>query len=103
MAINTLRGRSGWYDPAVLAAFERVQGGAVHVQIRELGLADLRPGMVFVQDVRTVGGTVLIARGQEATAGLLERLRNVALNTRVKAPIRVVLPAGAGDALAPPQ
>ncbi|OGV72434.1 MAG: hypothetical protein A3K19_31190 [Lentisphaerae bacterium RIFOXYB12_FULL_65_16] len=93
LALSTLRGRAGWYDPAVLAAFEQVQGGSRHAEVRELALADLRPGMVFLEDVRTVSGMVLIAHGQEATVGLIERLRNIASgSSRMREPLRVVLP-----------
>ena len=36
------------------------------------------PGMVLAQDVRTYLGDVFVARGQEVTASLLEKLRNFA-------------------------
>ena len=37
----------------------------------------LRAGMVLAQDVRTAKGTLFIARGQEVSASLLAKLRNL--------------------------
>ena len=63
--------------------------------VEELYLAHLQPGMVFVQDVRTLSGILLISRGHEVTASLLERIDNVSRNSGVKEPVRVMIPAGA--------
>jgi hypothetical protein len=62
--------------------------------VEELYQAHLLPGMVFVQDVRTVSGILLISRGYEVTTSLLERIDNVSRNSGVKEPVRVMIPAG---------
>jgi response regulator RpfG family c-di-GMP phosphodiesterase len=78
LALSTLRGREGSYDPDVLAAFAKLQGARNdHVVVRELALRLVRPEMTFVQDVRLPNGTTLVARGQMVTASLLERIRNL--------------------------
>jgi hypothetical protein len=90
LAFDTLRGRKGWYDPAILEAFAQVRGNASQEsEVRELELRQLAPGMVFVQDVRTRGGLLVIARGQEVTASLLERVRN--FSSGLQEPIRVIV------------
>jgi hypothetical protein len=38
-------------------------------------VGELRPGMVLASDVVTVHGALLLTRGQEVTAALVERLR----------------------------
>jgi hypothetical protein len=92
LVLDTLRGRAGWYDPALLealpAALGRVPGGATVLEIR---LRDVRVGMTFAEDVTAKTGMLLIARGQEVTPSLLERVRNFSEKIGVVEPIRVVV------------
>ncbi len=76
--LATLRGRPGCYDPAVLDAWiASAEPGLAVDEIREVRLVELRAGMVFAADVRSRAGMLLIARGYEATPGILERLGNL--------------------------
>jgi response regulator RpfG family c-di-GMP phosphodiesterase len=94
-ALDTLRGRRGAHDPELLASFATMLGSQARQSVvEELYLAHLLPGMVFVQDVRTVSGILLISRGYEVTTSLLERIDNVSRNSGVKEPVRVMIPAG---------
>ena len=61
--------------------------------VQELPLASLRAGMIFLEDVRTVTGGLLVAHGHEVTASLIERIRNFSRNVSVKEPLRVQVPA----------
>jgi hypothetical protein len=45
--------------------------------------------MVLAQDVRTRNGLLLVARGQEVTASLLQRLHNFSLLPGIQEPIQV--------------
>lgn len=93
MAIPVLRGRAGWYDPAVLEALERRENAQDDAfESRELGVVELRPGMILIDDVTTIEDRLLVAHGQEVGVSLIERLRNFAENTGVKEPIRVLVP-----------
>jgi HD-GYP domain-containing protein (c-di-GMP phosphodiesterase class II) len=97
VALQTLRGRAGWYDPALLDALAAVLGAAGTTgQVREVRLRDVRPGMVFAADVTTRTGMLLIARGQEVTAGMLERIRNFSEHLGVKEPVLMTIPAAPG-------
>ena len=58
----------------------------------EIELADARPGMVFVEDIRTTTGILLVARGQEVTERLAERIRNSLHMLRAKQVDRVIVP-----------
>ena len=45
-------------------------------QISEVSLGRVTPGMVFVDDLRTSVGALLVPKGFEVTTIFLERLRN---------------------------
>jgi CheY-like chemotaxis protein len=90
-AIDVMRGRSGAYDPRILDALIALQGVERGEEVREVGVADLQIGMVFAEDVRTDSDTLLVARGFEVTAGMVERARN-ARRGSIKEPIRVIVP-----------
>src|SRR5919106_731136 len=63
-AIKTMKGRTGRYDVAVLDALEAVRGAFSEPDgARDVALSDLEVGMVFVEDVKLVTGTLLAARG----------------------------------------
>lgn len=90
LAIETLRSRSGTYDPELLERFAQLQGSGAGggAQVLELELWQVAEGMRFVQEVKLPNGARLIARGHVASAGLIERIRNLAeevagLNVRV--------------------
>lgn len=66
------------YDEVLLDAFAHWKGapsssGTPSGWIR---LSDIEPGMVFLEDVRTPGGGLLIARGHEVTEAIQTRLEN---------------------------
>ena len=93
-ALDTLRCRKGVYDPEVLQAFAEMLG---HVdgggKVREMRLLEARPGMVFADDVVSRTGMLLIARGQEVTSGLLDRIRNFSDDVGVREPVRMMIGA----------
>lgn len=88
MALDVMRARGVQYDPAVLEALRSLVGpDSTHV-LREVKLSELEVGMVFDEDLRLDGGTLLVGRGLEVTAGMVERMRNVQRGT-VKEIVRV--------------
>ena len=78
VAIGTLQGRKGRYDPKLLDALARAKTKAALQGLSELVLGAVRPGMFLAQDVMSTTGLLLVARGHEVTPGLLYRLRNLA-------------------------
>jgi hypothetical protein len=91
-AIHIMRGRSGWYDPVLLDVLASRRGGsAEQVGATELRLADVRPGMVFSDDVLTPAGVLLIAHGQEVTVSLAARLRNLGADGLGDQMVRVII------------
>ena len=94
IGFNTLRGRVGQYDPAILESLARVRDAAeegMKALVRELPVRDLRTGMLLADDVKTKKGLLLVARGQEVTPSLMERIRNFSAEVGVEEPIRVII------------
>jgi response regulator RpfG family c-di-GMP phosphodiesterase len=97
LCIDTMRGRGDRYDNGMLEAFAALYGTSTVGQdmVRELPLAQLKAGMVFVEDLRLLNGALLCARGYEVNPSFLERARNFRPGS-VKEPIRVLVRATSG-------
>lgn len=91
-ALKTMRGRTGRYEAAVLDALEAVRGAFREPgEARDVALADLEVGMVFVEDVKLDTGALLAARGYEVTAGFVARAENFR-HALASATVRVIGP-----------
>ncbi len=101
IAFDILSSRAGWYDPVILKALAEIRGNSGHpAQMKEIPLREVRPGMVFAQDVKSARGLLLIARGQEVTQSLIERIWNFSPTLGIKEPVRVSIgniPPEAGE------
>jgi len=91
-AMEEMKAQPGKYDPEVLDSLEKVLGVEKRFVAREVGLRDLRIRMILAEDVQTVGGQMLISRGQQVSRVLIERLKNHAAHTGICEPIRVFVP-----------
>ena len=77
LALETMRGRDGVYDPELLETFARTVGVRTHsLEVSEIRLAGLEVGMRLVHDVRARDRRLLITRGHLVTQELLDRLDN---------------------------
>jgi response regulator RpfG family c-di-GMP phosphodiesterase len=94
-ALGRLVAREGRYDPAVLSDLETITGAEAHLEVRELRLQEVERGMVFLDDVRSQDGTLLVARGQEVTDHLLERVTRYWGDLELPRPVRVTVPVAA--------
>jgi response regulator RpfG family c-di-GMP phosphodiesterase len=91
VALDTMRGRTGRYDPDLLELFASNLGSRGRdVEVVEIPIRMVRIGMTFLDDVRSHTGALLVARGHEATPSLVERLRSFAPGF-VREPVRVSL------------
>ncbi|MFZ5698698.1 MAG: response regulator [Pseudomonadota bacterium] len=94
VAVETLRSRAGNYDSEVLDALALLKcGPAPKIEIREVSIAALHEGMIVAEDIKTADGMLMVARGQEITAGFLERLRNDRSGS-VRDPLRIIARPG---------
>jgi len=87
-----LRKRSGHYDPRVLAALDTVIAVEEGYGIKLLTVAQLMDGMILAQDVVTLDGRLLIARGHQVNKTMYERLKSFAQKPGIKQPIKVIVP-----------
>jgi hypothetical protein len=85
-----MRGRAQCYDSAMLEAFAKLRSDAQGVQMVELQIRDLVIGMIFGEDLKSASSVLLVARGQEVTAGLLERLRNFPADVANRQIVRMI-------------
>ncbi len=90
LALDTMRGRTGVYDPELLEVFHRLVGVRVHgLEVAEVRIAGLEVGMRLAADVRAADGRLLITRGNLVGPELIERLGNFPLG-QVREPLRVI-------------
>ena len=90
-----MRGR-GIYDNQFIDVFAQVvDAGRAAPEVREVQLAGLEVGATLADDVLTLNGSLLAARGQPVSNELRDRLLNVGPHV-VRQPLRVVaaLPGG---------
>jgi CheY-like chemotaxis protein len=77
LAIRKLRAQQGRHDAKVMNALESLVGAAVAPhELCEVTVGRVRPGMIFVDDLYTHVGTLLVPKGFEVTEAFLERARN---------------------------
>jgi response regulator RpfG family c-di-GMP phosphodiesterase len=91
--METIRQRTGWYDPELVAALAEMREIELKKQhVVEIELREVSSGMLLAEDVITVTGMLLVARGQQVTPRLVERLLSSAhLFTRGQR-VHVILP-----------
>ncbi len=76
-AIGTMQAHASTYDPNVLRTLHEMQQGlTITGVVRQMAISEVTPGMVFAQDVMDTHGTLLVARGQEASESLLRHLHD---------------------------
>lgn len=88
VALGALQGR-GCYDADLITALGNAigVGGRMRV-VRELSLSEIHQGMMLADDVRSVTGSLLVARGQTVTEQVAERLANLP-HDQIRQPLRV--------------
>jgi hypothetical protein len=97
-ALDVMESRRGAYDPAVLRELRAL----FHVELPERArvedmlLTDIGLGMVFAVDVVAPNGLLLIARGQEVTPSLVERVRNNWYRLASAQQVRMLIPGRGG-------
>jgi response regulator RpfG family c-di-GMP phosphodiesterase len=76
-AIAAIRAQALRHDGKLIERLELLVGASASDQQQsEVAVGDVIPGMVFVDDLRTQVGTLLVPKGFEVTETFLERMRN---------------------------
>lgn len=89
-AIDSLCASGGPEERTYLEALRDLYSG--QMECRELRFRELMPHMVLDTDVKTRDGALVLPKGHELSAILIERLRQFAASRRVDEPIRVRIP-----------
>jgi response regulator RpfG family c-di-GMP phosphodiesterase len=77
IAIQKIRSQTERHDAKLVKSLESLVGEAVGPQqVSEVTVSRLTPGMVFLDELRTSIGTLLVPKGFEVTEIFLERARN---------------------------
>ena len=91
-ALTVLKGRKEQYDPTVLSALVAAVTTEAKVNVLSVRLAELRDGMVLVEDVHTSAGELLASKGQTVTLPMRTRFHNLSESAPIKEPLMVVQP-----------
>jgi response regulator RpfG family c-di-GMP phosphodiesterase len=94
MALAEIHHRHGWYDPTVVGAAERLPDVREVRDIKEVGVHELADGVVLADDVKSLGGTLLCAKGQEVTPSTRARLKSFAAGVGIQGPIKILVSSG---------
>lgn len=82
--METLRERDGCYDLEVVTALAEMREIELATQqVVEIEVRNVRPGMVLAEEIRTVTDMLLVARGQEISERLMERMLQKAGHTAI--------------------
>jgi DNA-binding response OmpR family regulator len=90
LAIGQLRQRLGPRFVSLLEALAHFDFATAARAVRAITSRDLVLGMVLDEDVRTVGGLLLVSKGQEVTQAVIARLHGYALQAGIVEPFRVL-------------
>jgi response regulator RpfG family c-di-GMP phosphodiesterase len=94
VALSSVRAQSGRFDVKLIDSLESMVGvSAGAPEVKEVAVGRLTPGMVFMDDLYTQIGTLLVPKGFEVTETFLERARNFGAGilqekVRVTAPVK---------------
>jgi response regulator RpfG family c-di-GMP phosphodiesterase len=87
-----LKTRTGWYDPAILAALKEVIRQEAQHEVRTIPWRELKDNMILDNSILTAKGTILITKGQEVNQLMRKRLKAFAETIGIREPIRVLVP-----------
>jgi len=84
------------FSPGVFQALVELDPNAEEREVRRYPLDKLAMGMIIQEDVRTVGGVLVVSKGQEVTLPLILKLKNFSAKKAIMGDISVSSPCGAG-------
>jgi response regulator RpfG family c-di-GMP phosphodiesterase len=89
-ATDVLKRRAGWYDSRVLEVLEHTARQEMSRARKQVLIVDLCRGMILAEDLVNTRGVILVAKGQEISDTLLNRLQNILRNVQIREPIAVL-------------
>ncbi len=90
-ACKTLEQRPREYNPDLLAALKGIEAAKMECVTKRVRVMELHSGMTVNQNVLTKNGILIVAKGQEVSYTVIQRLRNFAGTIGVVEPIEVTI------------
>jgi len=87
-----LKEQKDQYDPKVLDALIAILSEDVKFEVKSIEVAELRDGMILVEDIHSNQGELLASKGQEVTQSMRIRLQSLTNSTPIQEPFLVMLP-----------
>lgn len=91
-ALTVITERKAWYDPEVLDSLERATANEIRKDIVSVKATQLTDGMVLAEDIESVSGILVAAKGLEVTPIMIARLFYLAHKKKINEPIKVFIP-----------
>jgi hypothetical protein len=91
-AIATLRGRRNEFGPELLEALAGIKPESAKMEVRKVPASKLTTGMILQQEIRTLSGMLIVAKGQEITHALLIKLENFSRAGTIDKEIMALVP-----------
>ena len=91
-AFAKLEARTGWYDPKVLDALKVAFVPEQKYKLAKISLSELQPQMVLAEGIYDVKDHLLVGKGQDLSAWMVSRLKQMKGNQAVREPIYISVP-----------
>lgn len=91
-AIAQLKEQKDQYDPKVLDALIATLSEDVKFEVKSVGVAELRDGMILVENIQSSQSELLASKGQEVTQSMRLRLQSLTNSSPIREPFMVMLP-----------
>jgi len=91
-AISMMREREGLYHPVILKVLKNIQLIERKMDIRSVKVSEVQVLMIADEEIKTANGLLLMAKDQEVTKPIMERLRSFSKTVGVVEPVRMRIP-----------
>jgi hypothetical protein len=91
-AIAKLKGRRDELGPGLVEALAGIKPESAKMELRKVPATKLTTGMILQQEIRTLAGMLMVAKGQEITHALVIKLENFAKAGTIDNEITVLVP-----------
>ncbi|HYM77283.1 MAG TPA: response regulator [Candidatus Dormibacteraeota bacterium] len=91
-AAHNLSRQNRNFSPAFFQALVTLDPNAEAGETRKSKIEDLTPGMIVLEEVKTVSGTLLVSKGQEVTPAVVTKLKNYHTRRTIGNEVTVSMP-----------
>jgi len=95
-AVDEIQRRAGSYDPQAIEALRTLVRKTTNNEVKSVKVEDLSLNAVLAEDVVSTKGLLLVAKGQEVTAHLKERLTNFTCQGVINHLVKILVPVKLG-------